>query len=505
VSDERSIAILASPGDGALTKELLRSAGIGARILPDSPCLTAAVADPSVGGVIIDEDMLREVDRRQLAAALDGQPPWSELPFIVVRPAYRPGGEWWHSLNRASVTILERPLKRNTMEAAVRVAARARARQYEVRDLLERLQDENRLKDQFMAMLGHELRNPLAVIANSAQMLGLDPRKGARYRELIQRQIGSLTRIVDDLLDISRMMHGKLSIERQPVDVCDLVRRCVQECARAVARRGHQLRTDLPRCPLYVSGDPVRLEQVLSNLVINAVKYTPENGLIEVAVEGSEDAGRAIVRVRDNGVGIPPSLMPRLFDLFVQGDQTLARTRGGLGMGLALVRNIVELHGGTVGAASAGEGRGAEFVVELPLTTLRPAPAVVHAPPPVTRSLRIVLLEDNADARESLEEFLRLEGHAVRSAGDGRDGAELIVSERPDVAVVDIGLPTIDGYEVARYVRARLDGAVRLLALTGYGQPQDRQMAAEAGFDAHMVKPIAPPDLSRVLASLSGA
>jgi signal transduction histidine kinase/CheY-like chemotaxis protein len=508
MADGSPFAIFAGAGDAALTTQLLKAAGIEARFLADAADLIAAVGDPELGGIILDDDMLRGVERAPLIAALAGQPPWSDVPFIVVRPARRGGAAWWHGLDRANVTVLERPLKRSTMDAAVRAAARARARQHEVRDLLRRLQDENRLKDQFIAMLGHELRNPLSVIASAAQMLGLNTAKTGRYRELIQRQVGHLTRIVDDLLDISRMMHGKLSIERKPVDVCDVVRRCVEECGPAIARRGQRLRTELPDRPLYVSGDTVRLEQVLSNLVTNATRYTPENGEIAVVAEHRRQPGRggtAIVRVRDNGIGIPAALMPHLFELFVQGDQTLARTHGGLGMGLALVKNIVELHGGTVTVSSAGEGQGAEFVVILPAMVAAPAVMEEELAPVRPRSLRIVLVEDNPDTRESLEDFLKLEGHTVNSSGDGRDGAELIVSARPDVAVVDIGLPTIDGYQVARYVRSCLHAGVRLLALTGYGQPQDRQMAMDAGFDAHMVKPIDPPDLARALAFLTAS
>ena len=498
------VAIFAGARDAQLTKELLQSAGLDSTILSDAEALWRTMEDPMVGAVILDEDLLDPMRRRSLSAVLASQPPWSELPLIFVRSPDRFRDDWWQGLERASVTILDRPLKRNVMEAAVRVAVRARVRQHQVRDLLDRLEEENRTKDQFIAMLGHELRNPLSVILSAAQMLGLSSDRVPHYRDLIQRQVGNLSRIVDDILDVSRMMHGKLSIQREPIDLGDLVRRCAQECGPAATRRRQKLDCDCPAEPVYVSGDPVRLEQVLSNLVGNAIKYTPERGHIVLSLRrGAADAVEVIVR--DDGIGIAPAVMPHLFDLFSQGPQPLARTSGGFGIGLALVKNIIELHGGTVKAVSAGEGQGSEFTVTLPLLALQPVAAVrADVPKTADRRLRIVLVEDNDEARELLTDFLTDEGHDVQSVGDGRQGAELIVGVTPDVAVVDIGLPTIDGYEVARYVRSHLHASVRLVALTGYGQPQDRAKAAEAGFDIHLVKPIHPPDLLRFLGSISG-
>jgi signal transduction histidine kinase len=502
------VGIFAGARDSALTKALLDRAGVNAIVLPEATALFQAIVDPDFAALVLDEDAIGRTDPQRFFAALDAQPPWSDLPLIVVREVVRAPHSsrrrFWDGIHRASITFLERPLQRLTMAAAVRAALQARARQHEVRDLVLRLQDENRAKDQFIAMLGHELRNPLSVITSSAQMLSTNAARAPHYRDLIQRQAHHLGRIVDDLLDTSRMAHGKLLIERHAIDVSEMIERCVKELGPAAQRRSQTLVCSISAAPIYVDGDSVRLEQVLCNLVTNAVKYTPSGGKIAVSIEC--EAGQAVIRVCDNGVGIAPELLPHVFELFTQGDHSLARTEGGLGMGLALVKKIVELHGGTVAASSEGNGKGATFEIRLPSI---PAPEVAHESPPlrtqVPAALRIVLVEDNADARMLMEEYLTIEGYTVASAEDGLAGAELIVKTEPDVAIVDIGLPKLDGYGVARFVRSHVAKAVRLLALTGYGQPQDKARAMEAGFDVHMVKPIEPAVLSRLLASMTPA
>jgi CheY-like chemotaxis protein/anti-sigma regulatory factor (Ser/Thr protein kinase) len=252
--------------------------------------------------------------------------------------------------------------------------------------------------------------------------------------------------------------------------------------------------------PVWVSADPTRLEQVLTNLLANALKYTPAGG--EIAVSVAREHRHAVLRVRDSGVGIRPELLPRVFDLFVQGDRSLERTSGGLGIGLTLVRHLVELHGGTVEAASAGAGRGSTFTVRLPAVTAPPAPVASGPAPAAGVARRVLVVEDNDDAREMLRNLLRLLGHEVHEARDGASGVDEARRLRPDVALIDIGLPGIDGYEVARRIRADVPGA-RLVAVTGYGQPEDRERTRAAGFDVHLVKPVDPDQLQEVLSTVA--
>jgi CheY-like chemotaxis protein len=292
---------------------------------------------------------------------------------------------------------------------------------------------------------------------------------------------------------------GKNALQRELVDLRQIASRCV-EALEAVAREQRQTLALTTRVEaLVVDGDVIRLEQVLSNLVTNALKYTAEGGRIDVVLQRVE--GAAIIRVRDSGVGIEPEMLSTVFELFTQADHSLAHARGGLGLGLPVVKHLVELHGGAVTARSDGLGKGSEFTVRLPLAAASPLVAAVHERgPQALRGIRIVVVEDNPDLRSSLADMLRLEGHQVEEAAHGIEGANLIVARSPAVALVDIGLPGWNGFQVARFVRGRVGATVKLIALTGYGQPQDRQRALSAGFDAHLVKPITPQDLFCILA-----
>ena len=356
----------------------------------------------------------------------------------------------------------------------------------------------NRTKDEFLAMLGHELRNPLGAIGSAAHVLSRTAGGNSattRASEIIGRQVQHLARIVDDLLDVSRVVAGKVVLRLQPVDLAEVARRVATlHGGPAGARHVISVHTT----PTWVSADPTRMEQILTNLLANAVKYTPPGGEITVSVR--RDGDHAVLTVLDTGVGIRPELLPRVFDLFVQSDRSLERSGGGLGIGLSLVRQLVELHGGTVDAASAGPGRGSTFTVRLPVLAA-PAGADDDARPAVAGPpRRVLVIEDNDDAREMLRNLLRLFGHEVHEACDGAMGLEEARRLRPDAALIDIGLPGMDGYEVARRIRADLPGA-RLVALTGYGQPEDRERALAAGFDVHLVKPVDPDQLQRLLAA----
>ncbi|HZZ91086.1 MAG TPA: ATP-binding protein [Usitatibacter sp.] len=361
----------------------------------------------------------------------------------------------------------------------------------------------NRAKDEFLAMLGHELRNPLNAIAGATGVLahrGVTPEQSARACEIIQRQVSSLRQLVDDLLDVARVTSGKIVLNRRPIDLASVVRGIVSVMGAAGRLGRHRVETDLE--PAWISGDETRLEQVVANLLDNAAKYTPEGGIITVRVR--IDGNEAVLQVEDTGVGIAPELLPRVFDLFTQGERTLDRAQGGLGLGLALVRRLVELHGGLVEAHSDGAGHGTRLTAHFPAVTPpgEEAPAGPDAQPG-KRPLHILVVEDNADGRETLAMMLRLSGHRVSEAESGPAGVEAARALHPDLAIVDIGLPGFDGYEVARRLRAQPDtAAIRLAALTGYGQEDDRQHAMAAGFDWFLVKPADPRALDDVLATI---
>jgi PAS domain S-box-containing protein len=372
----------------------------------------------------------------------------------------------------------------------------------------EALQEVNQRKDEFLAMLAHELRNPLAPIRNAAQIMRLHAKGNARLewvRAVIERQSRHLTRLVDDLLDVSRIVRGQITLERSAVDLNDLVRHALETSRPLVRERKQELTVSVPGEPLRLEGDLTRLAQVVANLLINAAKYTPEGG--HLWLEAERDGHELILRVRDNGVGIAPSLLPRVFDLFTQGARTLDRAQGGLGIGLTLVKRIVEMHGGAVEARSAGPGRGSEFIVRLPLVTVEPRaaqPQTSHSPndDEQRKRVRVLVVDDNADAADSIAMLLSLEGHEVLSVHAAHDALEAAQSFRPHLVLLDIGLPGMDGYEVARRLRSQQIERMRIVAITGYGQPSDRDRTRAAGFDQHLVKPIDPDTLHSLLGSM---
>jgi len=376
--------------------------------------------------------------------------------------------------------------------------------------LHEALHEAARRKDEFLAMLAHELRNPLVPIVNSLQLLEAQAGDSAplqRVHALIDRQVSHITRLVDDLLDVARVTRGMIELRKETVDLAAAAAHAAQARQPLFDTRGQTLTTSLPDEPLWIEADPVRLAQVIDNLLNNAAKYTDPGGRIWLTVAREGDT--AVLHVRDTGQGIAPDLLPAIFDPFTQADRSLARSQGGLGIGLTLVRQLVEQHGGRVTASSGGPGQGSDFRVTLP--ALPPERARVEpARPPEERSRaavghRIVVVEDNPDARETLEELLELRGHAVESAPDGLLGLELLLTARPRVGLIDIGLPRLDGYEVARRARLELGTDIYLAAITGYGRAEDREQALAAGFDAHLVKPLDPEELYRLLETVPSA
>lgn len=377
---------------------------------------------------------------------------------------------------------------------AKEVEAALRETEQRQRTLVEALREASLRKDEFLAMLSHELRNPLAPVRNSIYILDHAPcgsEQERRAKRVIDRQIGHMVRLVDDLLDITRISRGKIQLQRESIELVELVRRTVDDHRSVFERSEVALELQLCKGPVWVDGDATRLSQVVGNLLQNAAKFSGPGGHTRVSVDVA--SANALVRVRDDGMGIAPEILPRLFDPFTQAESTLDRSRGGLGLGLALVKGLVELHGGNVQAASAGPGQGAEFTIRLPIarSPRRAEPLPGRSAPPHAR--RVLVIEDNTDAAESLKEALELRDHDVEIAHSGPDGLDKARAFLPDVVVCDIGLPGMDGYEVARAIRAEPAlRSTRLVALTGYASPDDRRRASDAGFDRHLAK---PPDL----------
>ncbi|QRN96699.1 response regulator [Archangium violaceum] len=404
-----------------------------------------------------------------------------------------------------------------TVVGAVRVLTDITPRR-ELEDALRQraadLAEADRRKDEFLAMLAHELRNPLAAIVNALHLAEATQLEGAESKAMrvMVRQSQHMARMVDDLLDVSRFNRGHIELRRAPVDLRQVVHHSVEARRRAFEEKELGLEVALPTASesLWLNGDATRLEQVVSNLLDNARKYTEPGGhvFIGVTVERGAQGREAVLRVRDTGIGMSPELMARVFELFVQAQQQLDRSRGGLGIGLTLVRRLVQLHGGEVSVHSEGEGRGSEFVVRLPLgaeqVVAAPEPEVRTANPEEPSSRRVLLVEDNEDTREVLRELLEMWGHEVQVAEDGFKGVALFPSLRPHVALVDLGLPGMDGFQVARKIRESEGGGdVFLVALTGYSG-EHRTQATEAGFNLHMVKPVKPDELEQLLERLPG-
>ena len=418
---------------------------------------------------------------------------------------------------RAKATVFVQ-LQERTIELAIKAEElhQAQTRAYE-RELLaqrrrfeaevmerqmQQLAETDRRKDEFLAILAHELRNPLQPLQTAVEVLEHDPDKPVplRIRKIVQRQVQHITRLVDDLLDVSRFTAGKLELRREPVDLDAIVEEALASCQTAITARGHRIDVRAHNAPALVNGDPVRLVQCVCNLLNNAAKYTEPGGAL--VVDLGADQGMGYVRVTDNGRGIPADLLPKIFDMFVQ-ERVTPDGAGGLGLGLGLVKRLVELHGGTVSATSEGKGKGATFEIRLALideATMEKLKPMRTKTRPQDRPLRAVVCDDAPDLRDLVADLLRLRGHDVSVVGDGPTAIELIVAEKPDVALIDIGLPDMDGYEVARSIRRQLtDYKPRLIAMTGYGQASDRAAAFEAGFDAHIVKPASADKILRAL------
>ncbi len=501
-NDER-VLIWAAGRDGALTSDFLRRGGFDAQAFSYCTQYCGAIAS-GAAVLVVAEEMLTHPDSGQLRELLAAQPAWSDIPMLVVARPEAAAVAFIRILeDYGSVSVLHRPLSLDTLCSTVRAALRARRRQYQLRDLLDQREETDRRRAEFLAMMAHELRNPLAPIRTGLQVLRIAESKELVEQTwaMIERQVQNLSRLVHDLLDVSRITRGTIQLKRRAVDVQELLSYVVAARSRIAAEKGLKIQlAPAPHAPLRVHADATRLEQMVDNVLSNAIKFTPAGGQIALRARLEDDA--AVIRVKDSGVGIPPDMLVSVFELFTQTRHTLDRTEGGLGIGLTVVKTLAELHGGTVEALSAGENQGTEIVIRLPILAAdsEAAEQSIHLPLRGSRARRVLVVEDNRDTADLLATYLRSKGHTVYVAYDGTAGFHAAVRERPEVIICDIGLPGMDGYELASTLKkaAELQGC-KLVAVTGYGEPRDRERGHNAGFQHYIVKPADPEEIARLV------
>jgi two-component system, sensor histidine kinase len=499
--DRRILVLAPTNRDGELTCSLLEENGIACLICSDVPSMVHELG-AGAGAILVAEEIFATGQSEPLASFIQAQPPWSDLPVLLIT---RKGADSPAAASAmktlGNVTLVERPTRVTALVSTVQSALRARTRQYQARDHLveqqraaQALQRADQSKDEFLAILAHELRNPLAPIRNSLQILQMtichDP-TAARVCEMMERQVNHMVRLVDDLMEVSRITRGLIELRKIDTELATIIRGAIETSNPLIEAKQHQLAISLPPEPIRLHGDEIRLEQVFANLLNNAAKYTDPGGQIWLTARpvGNE----VVVTVRDNGIGLLPEMRSMVFEMFMQADRSTNRSQGGLGIGLTLVKNLVELHGGTIEVASGGKGQGSEFVVRLPMIA---DPHPISNRPTVSQQSnnslpqRVLVVDDNEDSASSLAMLLKFLGMEIRVANDGPTALEIINSYRPHTVLLDIGMPGMDGFAVARRVRERpeFDNTI-LIALTGWGQAEDRDRTREAGFDHHLVKP----------------
>jgi two-component system, sensor histidine kinase len=516
---QRVLLLLPTARDAELTHELLGRAAIASQICANPTQLQAELAR-GVGVMLIGEECLPGGGAQVLAQFLDEQPRWSDLPVLVLTRGGADSVEAGDAIAMlGNVTLIERPLRVAALVSTVRTALRARNRQYEIESHLEQLEKARdaktlavRRKDEFLAMLAHELRNPLAPIRNALHVLSIDdsdPARRAALRSMMERQVDHMVRLVDDLLEASRLSRGMITLHPERIDLRNAVRSAIEQSRPLIDAGHYALQVDLPDTPIPVDADPVRVAQVVGNLLNNAAKYGRPGGHISVSLKHEGD--NAQVQVDDDGIGIDDMLLPQVFDLFTQGERATHGVQDGLGIGLALVRTLVELHGGCVAAHSKGKGRGASFVVRLPLavsaagTTTMQASVGNNTPRPHAEAFRVLVVDDNVDAANTLAMVLDTLDLERRVENDGVSALRAADEFMPHVVLLDIGMSGMDGYEVARRIRdnPRHAGVV-LVAVTGWSHAPDRVRSRAAGFDHHIAKPVDIPALTMLIERIRG-
>jgi signal transduction histidine kinase/ActR/RegA family two-component response regulator len=465
--------------------------------------------------LVLTEEALDRAHVPVLLSELGAQPAWSELPVIILTSGGEKRSARLLDLAAAAagtITLLERPLATATLLRTIEVALRSRRRQYQVRDLLETqqareaaLQETDRRKDTFLAILSHELRNPLAPIRNAAELLSsakLTPVQLRWAQSVIRRQTGHMAALLDDLLDLARITQGKLRLHKESCSLRNIVDAAVESARPILERKEHRLSVHVADEVPRLTADSVRLAQAIANLLTNAAKYTDAGGVIKLSAHVGDGL---VITVADNGIGLRADELGRLFTMFSQVSSG-NRSEGGLGIGLALVKGVVELHGGTVRAQSGGLGKGSQFIIRLPLAEAANAAiesTQVESPAAPFGKLRVLVADDNKDAADSLALLLSGDGHEVRTAYTGSGAVSVAETLRPDVALLDIGMPELDGFSVAKAIRQRRGGTeVCLIAVTGWGQEDDKRRAHEAGFAMHLTKPVDPDRVRTILLGL---
>ena len=505
--DSLRVLILTPTGrDAALAEGLLNRSGLSCYVCSNQEELRREIAK-GAGCVLMAEEALPH-DRAVTWDDLFGpEPPWSQLPIMLLLAR----GHAQKDLallrtieKRPSIGFIERPAQKRSLISALKNAIEARRLQYAIRDALDALQTADRRKDEFLAVLAHELRNPLAVISAA---IHIKKRRSADGDDdmlsAIEGQTQQLTRIVDDLLEVSRISLGKLELHKQRLDLVSLVREVFEKGADKLQAGKHRKQFYAPSTELFIEGDPIRLGQVFSNLLNNAAKYTADVGAIDVTV--TQDGCSAVVIVKDTGVGIPPEMITRVFDIFIQVDRNLGRAQGGIGVGLSLTRSLVTLHGGTIEARSGGADKGSEFIVRLPLSEAPDASNVEPAQDTNERrasQTKVLVVDDDHLVGKLTGELIASFGMEVRVVPGGAEALEVIPKFQPRIVFVDLGMPGMDGYETVRRIRQLPGGdSLFIAALSGWGQAEDFERSAEAGFDRHFVKPIKIAELENLFAS----
>ncbi len=513
IDECRVLLLAATRRDAQVIESLLAREELSCTVCKNAIELASHVCEKA-GVVLLTDEAFHDPAIQEFLAELQQQPAWSDLPSVLLSRAGRQStitGEVMTALR--NVTALDRPTPSRTLISSIKAALRARQRQYQMRAQFEdlrasevalkqasdALQDANRRKDEFLAMLAHELRNPLAPLRNASEVLArkIVDADSLKVIKLMKRQIAQLSRLVDDLLDVSRITEGRIELRRAPIAVAAILQQGRESVEPLIREKQQMLFLQEAAEPFYVLGDHARLVQSLANVLTNASKYTDREGQISLSTRrvGAE----VVIAVTDNGIGISPDLLPRLFDLFVQGERALDRSQGGLGIGLSVVKRLVEMHSGRITASSAGPHRGSTFEVSLPL--IEP-PTQLAEPQKTTKTSgkRILVVDDNQDAADTLAEFLSLDGHSIEVVYTARDAIARATASPPEVILLDVGLPDMSGYEVAAQLRPLLP-ATQIVALTGYGQSDDIRHASAVGFDAHVIKPVDFDRLAHILAS----
>ena len=503
--EHRLLVVAPTAKDGTFVRSLLQGRGFECALCRDTIELAAEIERGAAAVMLAEEMIAGGAD--VLVAAIERQPSWSDLPVLLMTHQGADSPTVLHAVETlGNVTLLERPIRIQALLSSVRTALRARGRQYQTRSHLLALQEADRRKDEFLATLAHELRNPLAPIRNSVDILRLSAGRlpvAERLVNMMDRQVGHMVRLVDDLLEVSRITRGKIDLRKETVELRAILEAALETSRPLIDAARHELGVSLPAEPLYLEADATRLAQVFANLLNNAAKYMDDGGSIQVAAR--REANDVLISVRDTGFGMAPGTIDSLFDMFVQGVPAApSRVQGGLGIGLTLARTLVQMHDGSVAARSEGPGKGSEFVVRLPLAAAPGAAeakamtsraAAVDAPP------RVLVVDDNRDAADSLGSLLGILGADVSVVHDGPAALDEFARHRPALVFLDLGMPEMDGFEVARRLRARPDyDGTRLVALTGWGQERDRRETAAAGFDQHLIK---PPDVTALQSLLS--